>query len=274
MTSHRIPLAAQMQDYQHRVEAYLHHILPPPTTIPEQLHQAMHYAVFSGGKRIRSILVYLSGSLFTSDPAVLDAPAAAIECIHCYSLIHDDLPAMDNDDFRRGKPTVHKVYGEAIALLAGNALQSLAFEMLNFSPPGIAILAQAAGSQGLLGGQALDLHSKTNVLTMEDRAYMHSLKTASLFQASTHLGALLGGCQEEEATLTLLKQFGQLLGLAYQAQDDFLDKEKDAYTQTAVNALFDNASMILNKIGSRAERLQSFCDWLKDAPLQRSHTPV
>jgi len=270
MTAHIVPLTTQMQDYQHRVEAYLRRVLPSPTTIPEELHQAMHYAVFSGGKRIRPILIYLSGLLFTLDPAVLDAPAAAIECIHGYSLIHDDLPAMDNDDFRRGKPTVHKVYGEAIALLAGNALQSLAFEMMSFSPSGIAILAQAAGSQGLLGGQALDLRSKTNLLTMEDRTYIHSLKTASLFQASTHLGALIGGCQDE-FTLTLLKQFGQLLGLAYQAQDDFLDNEKEADTQTTINTLFERASTALNKIGNRAEGLQTFCDWLKNAPLQKSH---
>ena len=186
--------------YQARVEAALDRWLPAATEKPESLNEAVRYSVFGGGKRIRPVLVYAGGEAFGVAPAALDGCACAVEMIHTYSLIHDDLPAMDDDDLRRGRPTCHKTYNEATAILAGDALQALAFQVLA-QDPAIAVpagqrlrmidtLARAAGPGGMTGGQAIDLEAENRMLNLEELQTMHARKTGALIRASVELGAL------------------------------------------------------------------------------------
>ncbi len=229
----------RVRDYQDRIEIALAAWLPEPTVVPETLHNAMRYAVLGGGKRIRPVLVYAAGDAFAVPLAVLDAPACAVEMIHAYSLIHDDLPAMDNDDLRRGKPTCHRAFDEATAILAGDALQALAFAALAGDPAlsvnaavrvrMINTLALASGSRGMAGGQAIDLAAVGRDLTVAQLENMHVHKTGALIRASVQLGALChGGLTDSE--FEHLSRYAHCIGLAFQIKDDILDVEVDTAT--------------------------------------------
>lgn len=229
-------LPAALGAYQKRIELALDHWLPLATAHPTHLHLAMRYVTLGGGKRIRPALVYSSGTALGVDPAALDGPACAVELIHAYSLVHDDLPAMDNDDLRRGRPTCHKAYNEATAILAGDALQSLAFHVLA-KDPAIAVdaelrlkmietLAQAAGSRGMAGGQAIDLAAVGRDLDIAELEDMHIHKTGALIRASVLLGAL-SRTGLDAAQLARFDHYAKCIGLAFQIRDDILDVEGD-----------------------------------------------
>lgn len=232
-------IEALLNEYQARVERALNTCLPPPAAAPADLHRAMRYAVLDGGKRIRPALVYAAGSAAGAQAAALDAPACAVEMIHAYSLVHDDLPAMDNDDLRRGKPTCHKAFGEATAILAGDALIALAFQLLahdalpsvtdSMRVKIIETLAQASGSHGMAGGQALDLAAAGKTLSLAELELMHVQKTGALIRASVLLGAYCGR-GVDQALLSKLDHYAKRIGLAFQIQDDILDETGDTQT--------------------------------------------
>ncbi len=223
---------------QQRVEKILDHWLPDENTLPNDLHAAMRYSVLNGGKRVRAVLVYLVGDALNIDINALDGPACAVEIIHAYSLIHDDLPAMDDDDLRRGKPTCHRQFDEATAVLAGDALHSLAFYILAHDPAikandskrlkMVECLANAIGSRGMAGGQAIDLASEGKTLTLAELENMHIHKTGALIRASVELAALSGDCPD---TLhKALDKYAKCIGLSFQIRDDILDIEADTDT--------------------------------------------
>ena len=225
-----------LQDYQACAERALEYWLPPEDTEPARFHQAMRYAVLGNGKRIRPVLAYATGEALGVPRAALDAPACAVEFIHAYSLVHDDLPAMDDDDLRRGRPTCHRAFDEATAILAGDALQALAFEVLARDKNIIAgsaqrvqmveSLAQAAGYAGMAGGQALDLAAVGRSLTIAELENMHIHKTGALIRASVRLGALSLPDVETDV-LERLDHYAKCVGLAFQICDDILDVEGD-----------------------------------------------
>ena len=214
-----------------RAERALDRCLPPPAQSPAELHRAMRYAVLGGGKRLRPLLVYAAAHALGETGPQLDAAACAVELIHAYSLVHDDLPAMDDDALRRGRPTCHIAFGEAMAILAGDALQALAFEILadhgmHRAETGIAMLGalgRACGSEGMAGGQALDLAAVGRQLTLAELEHMHACKTGALIRASVQLGALIGGADAD--TLRTLDRYAHAVGLAFQVRDDILDVE-------------------------------------------------
>jgi len=220
--------------YTTRVDQGLDAALPAAKTSPKRLHGAMRYGVFNGGKRVRPLLTYAAGECLEIDPALLDAPAVAIELIHAFSLIHDDLPAMDDDDLRRGKPTVHKQYDEATAILAADALQPLAFSVLSKldgAPDGAAIklvqlITEACGSTGMTGGQSIDLAAEGQTLSAADLEHMYSLKTGALINASIVSACLLGD-NLSSSDFAALDSFGRDIGVAFQIKDDILDIEGD-----------------------------------------------
>ena len=229
-----VNLQEAMRVFQARSEAALESWLPAAKTPPQRLHEAMRYAVLGGGKRVRPLLVYLTGTALGVAPEALDAPAVAVELIHAYSLVHDDLPAMDNDDLRRGRPTCHKVYGDAMAILVGDALQALAFHVLAHGGAQHLSIAQqlamldtltaASGSLGMCGGQALDLDAVGRQLDLNELENMHLHKTGALIRASVRLGAL--SCPAARAVqLQQLDVYARAIGLAFQVQDDILDIE-------------------------------------------------
>ena len=228
-----------MAQCHERLEKYLDATLPPAATHPAHLHEAMRYAVLGEGKRIRPTLVYAGGLAVGADEETLDAPASAIEFIHAYSLIHDDLPAMDDDDLRRGKPSCHCAFGEATAILAGDALQSLAFQVLaNNTTTGVTdstrlkmikTLALASGSRGMAGGQAIDLAATGQVQNIAELEDMHIHKTGALIRASLVLGAL-NGTDTDSTQLEKLDHYAKCIGLAFQIRDDILDVEGEAAT--------------------------------------------
>jgi farnesyl diphosphate synthase len=232
-------LSPELIAWSTRADGVLARVLPPADQPPQDLHQAMRYAVLGGGKRLRPILVYATGSALGADPERLDAPAAAVEIIHAYSLVHDDLPAMDDDALRRGRPTCHVAFGEAAAILAGDALQALAFDVLArdsalADAPALLVemlrvLAAACGSQGMAGGQALDLAAVGRILDAAELERMHVHKTGALIRASVRLGALATGCRDE-GTLAALETYGHCIGLAFQIRDDILDVEGSSAT--------------------------------------------
>ena len=225
--------------YSERADAALARLLPHEEQSPQELHRAIRYAVLGGGKRLRPILVYSTGSALGGTLDALDASASAVEIIHAYSLVHDDLPAMDDDALRRGRPTCHVAFGEAMAILAGDALQALAFEVLAADPalrddPGthvemLRILAAACGSHGMAGGQALDLNAVGRYLGADELERMHVHKTGALIRASVRLGALAAGCRDA-ALLAALDRYGHCVGLAFQIRDDIIDVEGDSAT--------------------------------------------
>lgn len=245
-------VAELIKKYQTRAEQALDQRLPAGDLHPGDLHQAMRYAVLGGGKRIRPVLVYLAGQTVGATPEVLDGPACAVEFIHAYSLIHDDLPAMDNDDLRHGQPTCHKAFGEALAVLAGDALQALAFQTIGQDPvmtpdPTIrlqmlGVLAQAAGSRGMVGGQAIDLAATGRELSLAELENMHIHKTGALIRASILLGAL-SQPEVEPTRLERLDRYAKCIGLAFQIRDDILDVVSD----TATLGKPQGSDRILNK---------------------------
>lgn len=232
-------LQSQLNTYQQSVHQALEHWLPADSESPTTLHSAMRYAVLGDGKRIRPVLVYAAGQALGVQLENLDGPASAVEMIHAYSLIHDDLPAMDDDDLRRGRPTCHREYDEATAILAGDALQALAFHVLAEDKcilvnaeqrlRMINILAIASGSIGMAGGQGVDLAAVGKSLTLEELQDMHTRKTGALIKASVELGAL--SCDNlENEQLEHLSEYAHCIGLAFQIQDDILDIESDTET--------------------------------------------
>lgn len=219
-----------------RVDAALALHLPNSATLPSRLHQAMSYAVLDGGKRVRPLLVYASAAALGHDHESLDLPACAVEMIHAYSLVHDDLPDMDDDELRRGKPTVHVAYDPATAILAGDALQALAFQLLaDFAAQSpthasqmVSILAKAAGSRGMCGGQAMDMDAIGKSMTLPELESMHIHKTGALIRAAVQLGALAANASAEQTGH--LNHYANCIGLAFQIQDDILDVEGNTET--------------------------------------------
>lgn len=232
-----------LKDYmvfcQNRVETALGQRLPDAPILPQKLHEAMRYCVLGGGKRMRPMLSYGTGQTLGLAPEGLDGVACAVEFIHVYSLIHDDLPAMDDDDLRRGKPTCHVAFDEATAILAGDALQALAFEVLAndasiaATPQNrlkmLAILAKASGSQGMVGGQAIDLQSVGTSLNLPELENMHIHKTGALIRASVVM-ATLAKPDLDPAIATRLDNYAKCIGLSFQVKDDILDEESDTAT--------------------------------------------
>lgn len=232
-------LKAYLTACQNRVERALDARLPGDNILPQKLHQAMRYTVLDGGKRTRPLLTYATGQALGLSEDVLDGPACAVEFIHVYSLIHDDLPAMDNDDLRRGKPTCHKAYDEATAILAGDALQALAFEILANDPSiqvdaaarlkMITNLTKASGSQGMVGGQAIDLASVGTKLNLPELENMHIHKTGALIRASVNMAAL-SKPDLDPVVAKNLDHYAKCIGLSFQVKDDILDVESDTAT--------------------------------------------
>ena len=227
--------APEFARWRARTEAALERALPDPTIAPQRLHAAMRHGVLNGGKRMRPLLVYAIGTTLGAREDSLDAAAAAVELVHCYSLVHDDLPAMDDDDLRRGQPTVHVAFDEATAILAGDALQTLAFETLATAPQPpvqriamLAELARASGVAGMCGGQALDIDATGASIALEELERLHALKTGALLRCAVRLGALAGNATPTQAAQ--LDQYADALGLAFQIRDDLLDIEGDAAT--------------------------------------------
>ncbi len=218
------------------VEAALHTILPPESHPPKSIHSAMRYSVFAGGKRIRPLLCIESARIFSQKAPSAVHVGCALELIHTYSLIHDDLPALDNDDLRRGKPTNHKVYGEAMAILAGDALLTLAFQTLAMAAVEpqrritiLAMIAEAAGTdRGMIGGQVADIEAEGKACDHATLEYIHRSKTAALIRASIVAGAIVGGADRNDVTRML--SFGENIGWAFQVVDDILDVEESSAT--------------------------------------------
>jgi farnesyl diphosphate synthase len=255
-----MPPEAAFAAWRARVEAALDHALPPLDRPPHRLHAAMRHGVLNGGKRMRPLLAYATGSAFGADAASLDAAAVSVELVHCYSLVHDDLPAMDDDALRRGQPTVHVAFDEATAILAGDALQSLAFAALANAPQAaerrvamLAELAHATGAAGMCGGQALDIDATgakrgqshfsvavndqsrdpdrkhdSGPFSLNHLEQLHALKTGALLRAAVRLGAIAAGA--DHASRIALDRYADALGLAFQIRDDLLDIEGDAAT--------------------------------------------
>lgn len=231
--SHGFDLTGYLEVRRGEVDAALQHCLPPADRFPERLHAAMRHSLFSGGKRLRPILVLAGAEACGGSRAAVMNAACAVECLHTYSLVHDDLPAMDDDDLRRGRPTCHKAFGEGAAILAGDALLTLAFELMAQVPAprgprgvrlvveAIELLAQAAGGDGMVGGQMADLEAEGRDIPLPWLQYIHTHKTGKLIQASVLIGALLAGATVTQRSA--LSKFGEALGLAFQITDDVLD---------------------------------------------------
>ena len=261
----RPALDAWMRERQAQVEAALEHRLPAARIAPQRLHEAMRYAALGGGKRVRPLLVYAAGELSGATSNALDAAACAVELIHAYSLVHDDMPCMDDDVLRRGKPTVHVEFDEATALLVGDALQTLAFQLL--AEPGLVSdaarqlamveqLGRASGSRGMAGGQAIDLAAVGKQISIEELEFMHLHKTGALIRASALLGALCGEVDGDR--LAALDRFGKAIGLLFQVVDDILDAEADTATlgKTAGKDAANNKPTYVSLLGaSDARRL-------------------
>jgi len=229
---------AWMGSVQARMESALARLLPPPHVAPARLHEAMRYATLEGGKRVRPLLAFAAGEVSHADPQRLEVAAVAVELIHAYSLVHDDLPCMDDDVLRRGKPTVHVEYDEATAMLVGDALQALAFQTMSENKIAdeprhqlemVRLLAAAAGSRGMAGGQQIDLEATGKPLSLPELEFMHIHKTGALIRAAVLLGFACGQ-SPQEAEKQKLDRYAKAVGLAFQVVDDVLDC--DASTAT------------------------------------------
>ncbi len=250
--------SAWMHEVQLEVERALDANLPQASAVPHKLHEAMRYTALGGGKRVRPLLAYASGALFGGDPRALARVASAVEMIHVYSLVHDDMPCMDDDDLRRGKPTVHVAYDDATALLVGDALQAQAFQVLaeiDTLPPGrqvamLRLLAEAAGSSGMCGGQAIDLDSVGLALQRDELERMHQLKTGAMLRVSVILGALCGKDLLPDE-MAALGAYSRAIGLAFQVVDDVLDATADSATlgKTAGKDAADNKPTYVSILG-------------------------
>ena len=289
-------LEQRLAPFRARADAALARFLPSATEPPTRLHAAMRYSVLAPGKRIRPVLAYATGAALGVNLAALDPAAVAVELIHAYSLIHDDLPAMDNDDLRRGRPTCHRQFDEATAILAGDALQALAFEVLlaedAYSPPParrlamVKVLAQASGSFGMAGGQALDLAAVGCRLTLAELENVHRHKTGALIRASVKLG-LLGSGNDDPDLARRLDHYATCIGLAFQVQDDILDvegateiigkpqgsdadRDKPTYpnllgmdaAKATAERLCEDASASLAPLGANADTLVMLADYI------------
>ena len=228
-----MPLDARLAHWRQRVEAGLETALASLDAAPPRLREAMRHAVLGGGKRLRPLLVYAAGEAVGADESTLDAPAVAIELVHAFSLVHDDLPAMDDDSLRRGRPTVHVAFDEATAILAGDALQALAFTVLARADADPALrvgwidtLAAATGAAGMCGGQALDMAATGTTLALGELQGLHALKTGALIRCAVRCGALAGGA--DASVLARLDDYADALGVAFQVRDDILDVEGDS----------------------------------------------
>lgn len=287
---------AQLEAWRERMERALARRLPDSDTVPKRLHDAMRYSVLGGGKRVRPALVFATARTLGLSEDQVEAAACAIELVHVYSLVHDDLPAMDNDDLRRGRPTCHKAYDEATAILVGDGLQPLAFQLLavDTALPAapqirlrlIALLAEASGSLGMAGGQAIDLEVQGKRLDIAQVEDMHSRKTGALIRAAVAMAAACVPSLEPRLEAGL-KRFAAAIGLAFQIQDDLLDVLGDASTlgkatgadqerskptypavlgvaasQAQVSRLHAEALDALEPFGHRAELLRRLSDWL------------
>ena len=261
----------KMQEYIELIDEELRYVINPSGKISEGLFQAMEYSLFTGGKRLRPIMTLKAYELY--DTYIHNAMpfAAAIEMIHTYSLIHDDLPAMDNDDFRRGRPTTHKVYGEANAILAGDGLLNLAYEtMLRSSikkpdeKKNLAMyeIAKASGQCGMVGGQVLDIKAENQKITEEELMTIYKGKTAALIRASIVSGAIVGGASEED--VEALRKFGTKLGLAYQMQDDILDHEEDKEIYKNTILCFYSKEEAIDKIKTISNEALEILESLSD----------
>ena len=225
-----LPFTEWMAVTQDRAESALSRFLPGADSIPARLHQAMRYATLGGGKRVRPLLAFAAGELTDAQPEALDIVGCAVEMIHAYSLVHDDLPCMDDDVLRRGRPTCHVEYDEPTALLVGDSLQTMAFELLASQGIGepkqqlemVALLAHASGSRGMAGGQAIDLASVGQPLTQPELELMHALKTGALIRAAVLIGALAGSPMSADERASL-DRFAKRAGLLFQVVDDILD---------------------------------------------------
>ena len=255
--------AAWMQGCQARMESVLSEWLPPASIAPQRLHEAMRYAVLGGGKRVRPLLAFAAGEVAGADVERVQHAAAAVELIHAYSLVHDDMPAMDDDALRRGKPTVHVEFDEATALLVGDALQSLAFDILASQPLAddaatqldmVQLLAQASGSRGMAGGQAIDLASVGKPLDLTELEFMHIHKTGALIRASVLLGAQCGNLTD--AAAAALDHYAKCIGLAFQVVDDVLDAEAPTATlgKTAGKDAANNKPTYVSLLGAARAR--------------------
>jgi geranylgeranyl pyrophosphate synthase len=288
--------ATQLEVWRARMEGALAARLPRTDETPERLHAAMRYSVLGGGKRVRPILLFATARALGLEEGRVEAAACALELVHVYSLVHDDLPSMDDDDLRRGRATCHRAYDEATALLVGDALQSLAFELLAHDPalPGdpsirvrlIELLARAIGSLGMAGGQAIDLEAQGRQLALAQLEQMHSLKTGALIRASVMMGAACAPALEPPLAQALAG-FAAPIGLAFQIQDDLLDVLSDTATlgkaagadrergkptypavlgveasQEQVRRLHGQAMQSLSALGARADALRGVTDWL------------
>ncbi len=250
--------------HQVRFEEVLRNLLPKADIAPQRLHEAMRYAVLEGGKRVRPLLAFAAGDLAGAEQVRVDVAAAAVELIHAYSLVHDDMPCMDDDVLRRGKPTCHVQYDEATALLVGDALQTLAFQLLaehhlnddaSHQLEMVRLLAVASGSRGMAGGQAIDLAAVGKSLTLPELEFMHIHKTGALIRASILLGAHCGSSLNAEQ-FDKLDRFGKLIGLAFQVVDDVLDCEADTATlgKTAGKDADSNKPTYVSLLGLQAAR--------------------
>ena len=290
-------LQAYLTERRALVEAALERFLPPEDTPPPTVHRAMRYSVMAGGKRLRPILVIAGAEAVGGTLATVVPAACALELIHTYSLIHDDLPAMDDDDYRRGRLTNHKVFGEAIAILAGDALLTLAFKLVADNTAlvndarvlrdVVAELADAAGTSGMVGGQVVDIESEGKAITTETLEYIHRHKTAALIRASLRVGALLAG--GDDKSVKAIGEAGSDLGLAFQIVDDILDvegsleelgktagsderKQKATYpalhgleaSRRQAKMLIERAKQRLGVFGARAVPLQALADYVFD----------
>ena len=290
---------SDFQDWSRAValdmERALENLLPASDTAPSRLHDAMRYATLGGGKRVRPMLAFAAGLVSRADPERVKIAAAAVEMIHAYSLVHDDLPSMDNDTLRRGKPTCHVEFDEATALLAGDALQALAFELManyRLADSGetqirmLLLLSRACGSHGMAGGQAIDLANIGKQISLPELEFMHMLKTGALIRASVMLGAYCGE-PLHDAELAHLDRFGKLAGLAFQVVDDILDcasnteklgktvgKDQDANKPTYVSLmglsrakqfaaeLLRDSLHEVSVFGDRADRLRQLAEFI------------
>jgi geranylgeranyl pyrophosphate synthase len=287
---------AQLESWQARMESALAARLPGPEVVPSRLHEAMRYSVLGGGKRIRPALVFAAARAVGRSEDEVEGAACAVELIHVYSLVHDDLPAMDDDDLRRGRPTVHKAYDEATGVLVGDALQTLAFHVLSKDPalpasPAtrlklIELLADASGSFGMAGGQAIDLEAQGRRLNLAQVEEMHSRKTGALIRVSVMMAAACASSLDSRVH-EALAGFAAPIGLAFQIQDDLLDVLGDVTTlgkatgadserskpthpaiigigasQERVRLLHSQALEALSPLGARADLLRSLADWL------------
>ena len=238
--------------------------LPPSTVSPMRLHEAMRYATMGGGKRVRALLAYAAGEFCGAEMEKVSVPAAAVEIIHAFSLVHDDLPCMDDDDLRRSKPTTHKQYGDAVALLVGDALQSLAFQLISQDKllksatqklKMLHILALASGSRGMAGGQAIDIESIGIPLSRAELEHMHIQKTGALIRAAALLGAYSADKPKEDK-ISAVDHFAKSIGLAFQVVDDILDAEADTQTlgKTAGKDQLNNKSTYVTILGLSAAK--------------------